>query len=261
MAPLRFVKLSEFQLVTIKIASLNVQKELSFLVVWRSIADATVHSNAYHVTDICPFPVSALGNGPVPREGEAYFNRTDVKTTLHAPAHANWTQCTPINVYGDGSNVRYNSSSDHSLGPSQNGVLSRVIEYTNNVILGNGGLDTNVPANGTVLALQNMTWHGVKGFQAYPQQNHFYVPYHTEWSTESGSGAGYVGYWGEERNLTFFTVQQAGHQIPQYAPGAAYRMLEKLLGRISSLGEVSDFTTQSGNLGNNASAVMSMAMV
>lgn len=45
--------------------------------------------------------------------------------------------------------------------------------------------------------------------------------------------------------------------IPQYAPSAAYRMLEFLLGRISSLSEVSDFTTQSGDFGNN-NATMKM---
>ncbi len=36
----------------------------------------------------------------------------------------------------------------------------------------------------------------------------------------------------------------------RYAPSAAYRQVEFLLGRISSLGEVSDFTTQSGSFGN-----------
>jgi carboxypeptidase D len=39
-------------------------------------------------------------------------------------------------------------------------------------------------------------------------------------------------------------------QVPQYAPTAAYRQLEFLLGRIENLGEHSDFTTQSGNFGN-----------
>jgi carboxypeptidase D len=38
--------------------------------------------------------------------------------------------------------------------------------------------------------------------------------------------------------------------VPQYAPTAAYRQLEFLLGRIESLGERSDFTTQKGDFGN-----------
>jgi carboxypeptidase D len=47
--------------------------------------------------------------------------------------------------------------------------------------------------------------------------------------------------------LTFYQVQLAGHELPGYAPGASYRTVELLLGRIKSLSEVSDFTTQSGN--------------
>lgn len=36
-------------------------------------------------------------------------------------------------------------------------------------------------------------------------------------------------------------------EIPQYVPGAAYRQLEFLLGRIDSLEQKGDFSTQSGN--------------
>ena len=36
-------------------------------------------------------------------------------------------------------------------------------------------------------------------------------------------------------------------EIPQYTPGAAYRMLEFLLGRIKNLSQTGDFTTQTGN--------------
>jgi len=38
--------------------------------------------------------------------------------------------------------------------------------------------------------------------------------------------------------------------VPQYAPTAAYRQLEFLLGRVPSLSTVSDFTTQGGRWGN-----------
>lgn len=36
-------------------------------------------------------------------------------------------------------------------------------------------------------------------------------------------------------------------ELPEYTAGAAYRVIELLLGRIGSLGEVGDFTTQTGN--------------
>jgi carboxypeptidase D len=45
-----------------------------------------------------------------------------------------------------------------------------------------------------------------------------------------------------ERGLTFCTVELAGHMVPGYAPTAAYRQLEFLLGRIDNLGVISDFT-------------------
>ncbi|KAL8882157.1 MAG: hypothetical protein Q9192_007634, partial [Flavoplaca navasiana] len=32
--------------------------------------------------------------------------------------------------------------------------------------------------------------------------------------------------------------------LPEYAPGAAYRVMELLLARIKSFGDASDFTTQ-----------------
>jgi hypothetical protein len=47
-----------------------------------------------------------------------------------------------------------------------------------------------------------------------------------------------------EQQLTETTLRLV---VPQYVPGASYRHLEFLLGRISNLGEVSDFTTQHGN--------------
>ena len=36
-------------------------------------------------------------------------------------------------------------------------------------------------------------------------------------------------------------------ELPEYSPGAAYRVVELLLGRISSLSETGDFTTQTGD--------------
>ena len=40
--------------------------------------------------------------------------------------------------------------------------------------------------------------------------------------------------------------------MPLYAPGVAYRILEKLLGRIPSLDTPGDFTTQTSNFSSEA---------
>ena len=212
----------------------------------------------YHITATCPYAYGVLGivnDGDYsPPGAEVYFNRSDVKAAVNAPADSSWYQCTPKNVFNNGYENNY-TTGDTSLGPAQNGVLQRVVETTNNVIIGGGNLDMILNPNGTVFALQNMTWNGVQGFQKDPQkENRFYVPYHPEYNGGRLSEAGYVGWWGEERGLTFYTVQLAGHELPGYAAGSGYRVIEKMLGRIKDLADTSDFTTQQGVFVGNGTA-------
>lgn len=94
--------------------------------------------------------------------------------------------------------------------------------------------------------LQNTTWNGWQGFKEFPGKP-FYAPYHPEYNYHTMAGAGIVGTWGSERGLTFYQVQLAGHMVPGDAPGASYRVLEVLLGRIHSLGSKEPFTTMPGN--------------
>jgi carboxypeptidase D len=104
-------------------------------------------------------------------------------------------------------------------------------------------LDMILVMNGTIMMIQNMTWNGAQGFSTPPSEwNDFFVPYHEEESLSTLAGAGDFGVWHEERGLTFCTVDLSGHMVPQYAPSAAYRQLEYLLGRIPSLSARSDFT-------------------
>ena len=205
--------------------------------------------NIYHILDTCPHLWSQLGivnpGDYFPPGATVYFNRTDVQKAINAPVGTNWYQCTPINVFGGASNNQ--NVSDNSLGPAQDGVLQHVIESTNNTIIGVGNLDYLLATNGTLLVLQNMTWNGQQGFQASPTNNEFYAPYHPEYNGGALAGAGALGTWGKERGLTFYQIQLAGHELPEYTPGAAYRMLEYLLGRVPSLSTVGDFTTQTGN--------------
>lgn len=89
-----------------------------------------------------------------------------------------------------------------------------------------------------------MTWGGVQGFQS-PPKDPFYVPYHNELSDSTIAGSGVFGTTITERGLTFVGVDLSGHMIPQYAPSAAFRQLEVLLGRVSSLSSTQAFTTDS----------------
>jgi len=170
------------------------------------------------------------------------------KKALHAPP-TNYLVCGEANVFPHG---------DASVAPALSGTLASVIERTNNVLVGNGNVDFLLPTNGTLIAIQNMTWNGLQGFQTAPSDKLF-VPYHAGLSAftvaeEETSvpdlnvaGAGFLGMTHTERGLTFCSVDHAGHEIPQYVPGAAYRQLEFLLGRIDSLTQMGDFTTQTGN--------------
>jgi carboxypeptidase D len=219
--------------------------------VYAAVLEINPCFNIYHITETCPHTYSELGivnEGDYhPPGAEIYFNRTDVKRAINAPENSNWLQCTDVNVFANKPNRTgdYSAGHDTSPGPATNGVLQRVIEHTNNVIIGSGNLDFLLNTNGTLLAIQNMTWSGHQGLRSYPGKP-FNVPYHKEYNGGALAGAGKLGTWGEERGLTFYQVQLAGHELPGYAAGAGYRVLEKLLGRIGDLGERSGFSTQRG---------------
>ncbi|KAI4120376.1 MAG: hypothetical protein LQ347_007106, partial [Umbilicaria vellea] len=197
----------------------------------------------YQVATTCPLLWDVLGFPGsfdyLPAGASVYFNRSDVQKAINAPP-TNWMECTNVNVFVNGT--------DNSP-PSGLSVLPGVIEKTNKTIIAHGMLDYVLIMNGTLLMIQNMTWNGAQGFQSAPSDP-FFVPYHSELSDSTLAGAGVFGTTHTERGLTFVTVNLSGHMVPQYAPAAAYRQLEFLLGRIDSLTLMSDFTTQTGDFGN-----------
>ncbi|MCJ1388992.1 hypothetical protein MMC18_001845 [Xylographa bjoerkii] len=213
--------------------------------VWDAIYYAAIEIqpcfDIYQILTTCPLLWDVLGfPGSIPYSppgASVYFNRSDVQKAINAPP-TNWMECTNTNVFVHGN--------DHSP-PSGLSVLPSVIERTNRTIIGHGALDYILIANGTLLMIQNMTWNGKQGFQSAPSAE-FFVPYHIDYNEEQTlAGAGVFGTTHTERGLTFVEVSLSGHMIPQYAPSASYRTLEFLLGRISSLTERGDFTTQTGN--------------
>ena len=109
--------------------------------------------------------------------------------------------------------------------PSSFGPLPRVIEKTNNVIVGSGHLDYLLLMNGTLMTLNNMTFNGAQGFSSTPSDD-FFVPYNPSIgfvveetenqpipATPVGlvAGGGILGTTHTERGLTFVTVDLAGH--------------------------------------------------
>lgn len=219
---------------------------------WLDIARAAIYVNPcfdpYHVSSSCPFPSNPMGFPTLGWGPNNYFNRSDVQDALNIPRpHADFRMCHP-SIFGL-----------ESSGPAAFDVLPAVIERTANVVIANGELDFLITSNGTLAVINNMTWQGAQGFEESPFADKFYVPYNPtvepvliETLKQNHiptvpvgyvGGSGWYGKAHTERGLTFVTVELAGHEIPQYVPGAAYRQLEFLLGRVDNLTSVGDFTT------------------
>ncbi|KAH0594658.1 hypothetical protein MHUMG1_07492 [Metarhizium humberi] len=208
--------------------------------------------NTYHLTDRCPTPESVMDDGP-----NSYFNREDVKKVLHVPP------TTYYKAHGGFAWSGFPGVDGLAPRPSALGPLPRVIELTNNTIIAHGLQDFLLLANGSLATIQNMTWNGHQGFQKAPTEP-LVVPYGHQrrelgYRKESAieTGVRVEGNAHTERGLTFVSIDTAGHgmcfyfplflskskpashtspqAMPQYTPGAAYRQLEFLLGRIENL--------------------------
>ena len=149
-----------------------------------------------------------IANGFQPPGAAVYFNRSDVQAAINAPP-TNWDVCV------DGV---FTNGGDHSYGPAQDGVLQHVIEFTNNTIIMNGMQDYILPTNGTLLAVQNMTWNGLQGLQTPPSED-FFVPYHVDYNLGAVSGAGVAGSWVTDRGFTFAKVTLSGHSRSRILSG------------------------------------------
>lgn len=204
--------------------------------------------DVYQVATTCPLLWDVLGFpgslNYLPEGTQLYFDRPEVKRAIHASENTTWEECASKDVFVGG-----NDTSD----PSTWRVLPHVIDATQNVIIGHGSLDMILLPNGTLLSIQNMTWGGKLGFQSRPVEP-FFVPFHTlstadeiqntkdQTALGTIAAAGVLGTAHEERGLTYVSINMAGHMVPQYTPSAAFRQLEVLLGRVSSLNSTQAFT-------------------
>ena len=198
----------------------------------------------YEVISTCPLLWDVLGFPTqfvyTPEGADVYFNRSDVKSALHAPQYVDWAECSNDPVFlGDGGPQ---GEGDTSADPIQK-VLPQVIEHTSRVLIGNGDFDMIVLTNGSLLAIQNMTWGGKLGFQERPSKPiNITIPdlqYEGVFDSQDSAGIdgpqGIVGLQHYERGLMWVETYQSGHMQPEFQPRAAYRHLEWVLGRIDTI--------------------------
>ncbi|MCJ1398410.1 hypothetical protein MMC11_001608 [Xylographa trunciseda] len=200
--------------------------------------------NIYEVNQQCPllwdvlsFPTELVYS---PAGATTYFNRTDVKTAMHAP-DIDWSVCGENNVFLGGQGGP-ESEGDLSADPIQH-VLPQVIEATNRVLVSNGDLDFIILTNGTLMAIQNMTWNGALGFQSTPSTPIVIetsdLQYQAVFAANGAAGLdgpqGLMGIQHFERGLMWAETYLSGHEQPEFQPRVALQHIRWLLGRTDKI--------------------------
>ncbi|OBZ69475.1 Serine-type carboxypeptidase F [Grifola frondosa] len=173
--------------------------------------------DVYRVSDMWPIPWSVIGF-PRATQQFIYFNRTDVQDAIHAP-HINWEACSEGSVYASPSGGPGN---DQSVASTLS-VLPNVIEKSLRTVIVHGLADFILVAEGTRIAIQNMTWNGAQGFQTPIEPESFTV-----------KNMGVFGNMHTERNLTYVEFYYSGHMTPQFVPWAAFQTIAYALGKQDS---------------------------
>jgi carboxypeptidase D len=199
--------------------------------------------NIYEISSQCPLLSDPLGfptglQYSYPGQ-PIYFNRADVKKAMNAPLDVEWLECKGPVFIGNGGPE---GEGDTSPDPIQS-VLPRVIEATNRVLISNGDLDMSIITDGTLLAIQNMTWGGKLGFQSLPNTSIVItlpdLQYASTFEANGGAGLedpqGTMGIQHRERGLMWAQTYLSGHMQPQFQPRSSYRHLQWLLGHIETL--------------------------
>lgn len=117
-----------------------------------------------------------------------------------------------------------NDNNDPSLpvdrNPSfENSILAQMIESSKRFYIMNGDLDALIIANGTKLALQNLTWNGGQGFEQPPS---------ISLKDLNGKKQAISS---DERGLRFMEVFDSGHKIPMDQPSFGLAAVYALLGK------------------------------
>ncbi|KAJ4405527.1 hypothetical protein N0V82_010310 [Gnomoniopsis sp. IMI 355080] len=198
-----------------------------------------INSQCPLLWDVLSFPTQLVYT---PDGADTYFDRTDVKQAIHAPLNVTWGLCVGAPFIDTGGNYGPESEGDTSADPIQH-VLPQVIEATNRVLISNGDYDMIIITDGTLLAIQNMTWNGQLGFQTQPSEPINITMPDLVWTDVFAENQivgvdgpqGTMGIQHYERGLMWAESFQTGHMQPEFQPRVALRHIQWVLGRIDSL--------------------------
>lgn len=169
-------------------------------------AEANINFNIYNVNQ-SRLTRDPLGFPPADSEPSTTNIVNDIpgfKALIHAPENTQWIECTDTSTFPNGDRSR----------PPDASVMPAVIARNLRTTIAHGTLDAILLANGSALAIQNMTWGGKRGFQTRPNGS----------LVDPATGAT-TGSWHTERGLTFAQVFHSGHMIPQDNPPAALALI------------------------------------
>ncbi|KAG8824603.1 hypothetical protein FRC17_009066 [Serendipita sp. 399] len=164
-----------------------------YVVPWRR-----VDVNVYRISDAL-YPAAV--NNPA-----AYLNQEAVRAALHAPRKEFLMS------------IRYPFGNSYAGDPSPTSqeFISELSKHIP-IVLFSGNDDSLVGHRGTELAIQNMTFGGIRGFTVRPS---------TPFSDTDGNFAGIIH---QERNVTYALFTGAGHMVPSDKPKAAYAFLQEFV--------------------------------
>ncbi|KLO07454.1 alpha/beta-hydrolase [Schizopora paradoxa] len=184
---------------------------LNFSIPW-SIFPETVDSSLDLFAPFNPYDIPDARFPGLNLDPTTFLNDNHTRTALHAPISKNWTlqisypfnsgvSLATTNDFGDPSDPPMNFFSELASNASQNNV---------DIIIYSGNDDSVVPHFSSEVVIQNTTFGGILGFTRQPS---------TPFTDDEGNFAGIIH---QERNWTYALFANAGHEVPEYVPQAAF---------------------------------------
>ncbi|KFZ07166.1 hypothetical protein V501_06711 [Pseudogymnoascus sp. VKM F-4519 (FW-2642)] len=142
----------------------------------------------------------------------AYLNRADIQAAIHAP-RLDYSYCNGVLSRA----LTTNDRATHPQPPAYN-IVPNLISQGVKVHIFNGILDYVIPHIGQELVLQNTTWGGSQGFSRPPTSD-----------VLRNSKGQQVSQGREERGMSYYTFQNAGHRVAQDDPEGSLQWLIKVV--------------------------------